>query len=238
VITDSQSARADLLTYTDIPCDRVTVVPLGVEERFFATSRPGGFWPDPTETSADRPTILHVGSCLFYKNIEAILRALPVASRLLGSPITFLKVGSQFSRAQLELIAKLGLQSQVQHLGRVLDEDLPAIYRQAHALVFPSLHEGFGLPVLEAMASSLPVIASRAGSLPEVAGDVARYVDPLAYDDLAMAIAQVLGDSALRANMGQRGRERAARFSWLDTARLTAQVYQQIWPWESHRAAM
>jgi alpha-1,3-rhamnosyl/mannosyltransferase len=110
----------------------------------------------------------------------------------------------------------------------VADADLPTLYRRADALVFPSLYEGFGLPVLEAMACGIPVIASNAGSLPEVAGDAALMIDPTDRDGLARAIAQVLGNPALHADLACRGVQRAAQFSWHETARRTLAVYQDV----------
>jgi glycosyltransferase involved in cell wall biosynthesis len=108
----------------------------------------------------------------------------------------------------------------------VAEADLPALYAGAQLFVFPSLYEGFGLPVLEAMACGAPVVCSNTSSLPEVAGDAALLVDPLDVNALAAAIGRVLGDAALADDMRQRGLRQAARFTWAHTAQQTLAVYR------------
>jgi glycosyltransferase involved in cell wall biosynthesis len=112
--------------------------------------------------------------------------------------------------------------------GYVPDPDLPAIYAGAQALVFPSLYEGFGLPVLEAMACGTPVVASRASSIPEVGGDAARYFDPRDPDELLTQIRPILSDDALAADLRTQGLAQADRFSWAQTATQTQAVYNSI----------
>jgi len=109
--------------------------------------------------------------------------------------------------------------------GYVSDEELIALYQLAACLVFPSLYEGFGLPVLEAMAAGCPVITSTASSLPEVAGDAALLVDPLNAQEIARAMQRVLQDEDLRRRMISDGQRRAANFSWEETARMTREIY-------------
>ena len=123
-------------------------------------------------------------------------------------------------------VAALGLGDSVRFLGPVPEADLPALYAGAELFVFPSLYEGFGLPVLEAMACGTPVICSNTSSLPEVAGDAAVQVDPLDVDALATAIGRVLGDEALAEELRQRGLQQAARFTWAQTAQQTLAVYR------------
>ena len=117
------------------------------------------------------------------------------------------------------------LQGMVHFLGHVSDEELVALYQMAVCLVFPSLYEGFGLPVLEAMMAGCPVITSTTSSLPEVAGDAGLLVNPLNADELLTAMRQVLQDEELRAHMVREGRIRASNFSWEETARMTREVY-------------
>jgi glycosyltransferase involved in cell wall biosynthesis len=117
----------------------------------------------------------------------------------------------------------------VRFTGYVADGDLPALLSGALAFVFPSLYEGFGLPVLEAMAAGAPVVAARAGSIPEVAGDAALLVDARAPHELASAIEAVLTDGALRERLVARGRARATLFEWNAVARQTLAVYEAVY---------
>ena len=120
-----------------------------------------------------------------------------------------------------ESIGELGVGDRLVFLGQVADARLPALYRGALAFVFPSLHEGFGLPPLEAMACGTPVVSSLATSLAEVVGDAALPIDPLDVDSIAAGIARILEDGSLRGELRARGLAQAARFSWEDTARRT-----------------
>lgn len=229
VITISESSRRDLLRFTDVNPDRVRVILLGVSRRF-SPADPAD--PDGLGSGgrAGPPRILHVGHCGPYKNVEGVLRALPRAIRTLGEPIQFVKAGGPFTTAQREFISHLGIQDEVIHLGPVPDDALPRVYREADLLVMPSLHEGFGLPVLEAMASGTPVVASDRGSLPEVVGDAGLIVDdPDDPDAIAAGMVRVLGDPALRQDLRARGLARAATFTWERTARETLAVYRQVY---------
>ena len=126
-----------------------------------------------------------------------------------------------------ELVAKSKLENYVKFIETVAEEDLPALYNAASAFVFPSLYEGFGLPVLEAMASGTPVVCSSKSSLPEVAGDAALLVDPN-HVDLAKAIHKVLTNEAIQKKLTREGQARATRFSWQKTAAKTLEVYENI----------
>jgi len=116
----------------------------------------------------------------------------------------------------------------VRFVGRVDDNDLPALYRLARVFVFPSLYEGFGLPPLEALACGTPVVASNTSSLPEVLGDAALLVPPLDVGAWVQALRRALTDAALRRTLSQRGLERAAHFTWQRTAEATLRVYEGV----------
>lgn len=233
IIAISESSRNDLIRFTGVDPERVRIILQGVSRRF----APAEVRPDEELATSDRtglPRILHVGHCGSYKNIEGILRALPRAIRLFGEPIQFVKAGGPFTAAQRSLISELGIEDHVVHLGPVPDERLPHIYREADLLVMPSLYEGFGLPVLEAMASGTPVLAANRGSLPEVVGNAGLLVDdPTDPDALAGAIVQGLGDTRLRRDLRARGLVRAATFTWERTARETLEVYREVYE-ETH----
>jgi glycosyltransferase involved in cell wall biosynthesis len=125
-------------------------------------------------------------------------------------------------------VARLGLQDRVVFSGFVADADLPAVYTLASIFAFPSLYEGFGLPVLEAMACGTPVVCSNASSLPEVAGDAAILVDPTDVDTLARALHQALSDQPGRQVMQTRGQAQAARFTWSAAARTLLNTYREV----------
>ena len=127
----------------------------------------------------------------------------------------------------MALPAQLAIQPLVRFLDYVADEDLPALYQGASLFLYPSFYEGFGLPVLEAMASGTPVITSRSSSLPEVAGEAAVYVDAGDVTGLARAIGECLAKAELRQLLRQRGLDQAKHFSWRKTAQQTLQVFEQ-----------
>lgn len=122
----------------------------------------------------------------------------------------------------------LGLERDVLFTGFVPDDDLPGLYTLAEAFVFPSLYEGFGLPVLEALACGTPVIASNTSSLPEVAGNAALLVDPTDIEELSQAMRNVLANGPLCDELRAKGPAQAARFSWEHTARETLTVYESV----------
>lgn len=226
VITVSESSRNDLLRFTDYDPSRVHVIAQGVSERFRPLDVQNGDRPEGQDCHALR--ILHVGHCGVYKNIEGILQSLPLLIRRLGPQVMFLKVGGPFTRSQLALIARLGVEKHVQHLGMVLAGELPGIYANADLFLMPSHYEGFGLPVLEAMACGTPVIASNQGSLPEVVGDAGLLVEPTDVEQIAGAVERLLTDAELRAELRKKGLERARTFTWERTARETLAVYRSV----------
>ncbi len=124
---------------------------------------------------------------------------------------------------------ELGLGNEVQFLGYVPGEDLPYLYNAATVFVYPSLFEGFGLPVLEAMACGTPVIVADTSSLPEVVGDAGVRVPPLDVEAWADALAEMYEDAQRRREFGERARRRASAFSWERTAALTLNVYRDVW---------
>ncbi len=222
VITDSASAAADLLRFVDYPSERVRVVPHGVSRDFLD-------YPNRRSRRRSGPIrILHVGHCGAHKNVDALLQALPQIQNLLATPVVLVKVGGSFTTEQKRLIASLRIDAGIEHLRHVPASDLPGVYAGCHLVVVPSLHEGFGLPALEAMAVGTPVIATNRGSLPEVVGDAGVLIDPSDAGVIAAVVARTLADSALLAEMSRRGRERARGFTWERTAAETLAVYQEV----------
>ena len=189
------------------------MIPLGVDERF----RPG---LPPLPGTPER-YVLYVGSRAAYKDFDVLLDAF---AGLGDNGLSLLAVGEPFTADEDREIARRKLTGRVR-ASQALDHELPAAYANAELLAFPSRHEGFGLPTLEAMASGIPVVLADASSHPEVGGDVARYFVAGDADDLRQRICELVEDAAARAELGRLGRLRAQRFSWSATAHATATCY-------------
>ena len=227
VVTDSQFSAGEIAAAYGIPSDRITVVPLGVEPRF----SPGvaGGCPLPQEISG--PFVLHVGDLHERRNLATVMDAVIGARRPFGGAAAVSLVLAGVDRGVGDglcaIAAGAGVPEAVVRLGPVSEDLLLALYRCATALVYPSLYEGFGLPVLEAMACGTPVIASRAASIPEVLGDAGFLLDPHDAGAWTAAIVNVVNDDDRRAQMRSKGLARASEFSWARTARLTLDAYRR-----------
>ncbi|HEX2088658.1 MAG TPA: glycosyltransferase family 1 protein [Actinomycetota bacterium] len=174
------------------------------------------------------PYVLSVGTLEPRKNLIALVRAYRrLAARGFGHSLV-LAGGWGWNSGPLKQELSVQAPGEIVVTGRVAPDLVDALYRDAGALVYPSLYEGFGLPVLEAMARGVPCIVSKTTSLPEVAGDAAVFVDPKNIEELASAIERVTGDPKLREDLHKRGLARAAEFSWDETARKTLDVYKSI----------
>lgn len=176
-----------------------------------------------------QPYFLYLGKLESRKNILRILQAFDRFRHEAKDPVQLVLAGKRTPMSQGidETIQELGLAPHVVEMGYVPDADLPLLYSAARAFVFPSLWEGFGIPVIEAMACATPVITSNISALPEVAGDAALLVDPYQVDDIADAMLQLWRDDALHQRLADRGPLQARRFSWDETARQTLAVYEQ-----------
>ncbi len=173
-----------------------------------------------------RPFVLFVGSLRAHKNVPALIRAMEDLRVKRGIPHELVLVGRRDER-ETGLLERIGRTPFVRAMGELPDEDLVLLYNLAEAFVLPSFSEGFGLPVLEAMACGTPVLASDRASLPEVVGDAGTLFDPGQIDALAGALYNVLNDKQLREKMSEKGLRRSQRFSWSDTAERTLEVYRR-----------
>ena len=225
IVADSEATRRDILRLTKTRA-RIEVVPLGVDPAF-APPLPERIDAVRAHYGLTEPFLLSVGTLEPRKGLDTLVEALAL---LEGRPRLVLagRVGWYWDRVAAR-IARLGLAARVQWLGYVPDADLPALYAAAEAFVYPSRYEGFGLPVLEAMACGAPVVTTTAAALPEVAGDAALLVPPDDPPALAAALDRLITDVDLRADLARRGRDRAARFTWERTARETLAVYRAVW---------
>src|SRR5262249_16388798 len=175
---------------------------------------------------AGNEMVLAVGATQTRKNTLNAVRALAI---LPANYKLVLAEGMGYgSEAVYDFIRSAGLGSRVKVLGYVAADRLPILYQAASLFLFPSLEEGFGLPVLEAMAHGVPVVASATSSLPEVGGDAVLYVDPRAPGDIAEKIQRGVEDVGLRPGLTQRGLDRARQFTWQRTAEETLKVYDEV----------
>jgi glycosyltransferase involved in cell wall biosynthesis len=226
VICISEFTRGGLLEAFKFPPERAVVAHLGVHPRY----RP--MEADETRRTLARygitePYILHVGKLQARKNILRLLEAFHLLKQDRSIPHKLVLVGRKtWTSSEVgPLIDRLKLAPHIIHTGHVPDEDTPHFYGGASVLAYPTLYEGFGLPVIEAMACSTPVVAANTTSLPEIAGDAAVLVDPYRVEDIAGGIARVLRDEALAATLRQQGLARARQFTWDNTARRTLAAY-------------
>ncbi|MBW2619371.1 MAG: glycosyltransferase family 4 protein [Deltaproteobacteria bacterium] len=172
--------------------------------------------------------LLYAGNTKPYKNLPNLLQALALTRS--QPPMRLIMAGrpDRFYRRLLSLIKGLGLQDRVSHLGSRLDEELVCLMAGARGLVFPSLWEGFGLPVLEAMALGRPVLTSHRGGLVESAGQAALIVDPEDVEGMALSLDRLWTEEDLRAELTARGREWVKNFSWTKTAEEVARIYEEV----------
>jgi glycosyltransferase involved in cell wall biosynthesis len=222
IICDSQFTAEALEKSGLAQGAQVTVIPLGLAAHFRVLP-----YADLRITAErfdlpDGPKAIHVGDCFERKNIEALLIAIHHLK------IHLVKVGGTFSEDQQKLIQDFGLESQITHLHGVESEDLVALYNLADLCIFPSWLEGFGFPVLEAMACGTPVVASNRSSIPELVGEAGLLVDPADAEEFVAQSLRILGDQSLRNDLIARGLERVQQFSWPNHARQVHAFYARV----------
>lgn len=220
LICVSQATRQDALRLMGADPQRCAVVYEGVDRTVFQ--------PETASQPANPPYVLFVGGDFANKNRPAALAAFALLTQSTNLPHHLVLVGRDAASDEALLRRHPGLDlSRVRRVQQASQAELARLYRQAALFLFPSTCEGFGLPVLEAMASGAPVVTSTASSLPEVAGEAALLVDPHNPHALAAAMIRVLADPALHGRLRAAGLARAARFTWQAAARQTLTVYQQ-----------
>jgi glycosyltransferase involved in cell wall biosynthesis len=239
ILADAASTQRDLADVYRVPREKIRVLYSGVDSRFR---------PDVSddararvrELTRGKPYILSVSTIQPRKNYARLVEAFAILNSKfqipnsnLQSPISNLQLvicgakGWMFDEVY-QTVERLNLRARVIFPEFVADGDLPALYAEATLFAYPSLYEGFGLPVAEAMACGAPVVCSNASSLPEVVGDAALLIDPRDVGALANAVERVITDRALRDDLRARGLAQAAKFSWERAARETLQVYERI----------
>jgi len=223
VICNSKATARDIVDFYGIPSHKLVPIPLAYDAAHF---RPTDTRPDfpPGLALEGRPYFLTLGRQAPYKNIGSVIAALaqvPDALLLIAGP-----TDPRYTLDLKKLAAERGMRSRVKFLSYVSYAQLPALLSHAIALVFPSLWEGFGLPVLEAMGCGTPVITSNVASLPEVAGDAAHLIDPYSLPELVAAMRAIATDASARQQLRDAGLKRVNAFSWEKTGAETVRVLQ------------
>ena len=228
VIAVSRATQEALARYTPVRPDRIAVVPQGVNRTFRVLEGRKPALRAARDLPAAAAVLLHVATRDRYKNTPVLLQALAGLRRLHGKDIILARVGAPLHPDEADLARRLGVGDAVRYAGFVDEESLVEWYNAADVFVFPSSWEGFGWPPLEAMACGTPVVASDVPALTEVVGDAGLLVPSTDPSAVADAVERVLTDRALADSLRQRGRARAARFTWEQTAAATAAVYQEL----------
>lgn len=233
IIADSNASKKDIAKYTGIPDTKIHVVYLAAAEEF--KSIDDTLLLDRIRVNYNLPEkfVLYVGDVLWSKNIANLLKAIKEINLTLvmvgrQTKLTNFDKNNLWNRDLVILNKEAKDDKRIIRLGFVPDEELVAMYNSATLLVQPSFYEGFGLPILEAMACGCPVVTTRGGSLPEVAGEAAFYVDPNDFNDIANGIGEVYFNRKLQQSFSLKGLAQAKKFSWRKTAGETVKVYEKV----------
>ncbi|MEX2013226.1 MAG: glycosyltransferase family 1 protein, partial [Candidatus Levyibacteriota bacterium] len=222
IITISEASKNDIIKYYKVSSSKVAVVYPGIKEMDRKTKT-----NIRSKYQVEGDFILFVGTLQPRKNVSKLIESL---SEMEDKDIKLVVVGKRGWMFEdiLKAPGKYGVSDRVKFLENVSDQDLPSFYSEAKCFVLPSLYEGFGLPVLEAMQNGCPVIASKVSSLPEAGGDAALYINPQDSSDIAQKIDKVLKDDKLAADMVRKGFEQVKKFSWEKSATKTLQVLESL----------
>lgn len=230
IIADSQATKDDLCALYGTSPDKITVLLSGVDPRFTRVT-------DQTMLKSvrdrygigEQPYIFCIGTVQPRKNYSRVIQSL-AALRAEGLDLQLVIAGGKgwLEDEMYRTLQDTQMQNYVHLIGFAREEDLPALYSGAALTAFPSLYEGFGLPILESMACGTPVVTANVSSLPEVAGDAALLIDPYDMPALTNAIRQLVTDDALRRTLIQRGYEQVKQFTWAKAARQLRAVYERV----------
>lgn len=232
ILTISEASKNDIIKFYGTPKDRIIVTHLGVRQDLGDITESTTMESINDKYKISHPYILFVGTLQPRKNLERLIEAFSklrtANSELSTYELVIIGKKGWLYEPILAAPEKFGVTDSVKFLDFVPDEDIPAFYKNASCFVLPSLYEGFGLPVLEAMRYNCPVITSNISSLPEAGGDAAVYCNPEDVDDIAQQITRVISDEQLRKSMVEKGKAQIKKFSWEDTAKQTLEVLQQV----------
>lgn len=234
ILTVSETSKQDIVRILGIPPEQIHVTYNAADSSLRPICNRSALEGIRDSYGITGDFLLYFGGFDRRKNVERTLLAYRAARDSFHHPCQLVLAGSlglvghPLYPDPRSMILRLGLEGEVLVTGRISEEEKPVLYSAAVGFVFPSLYEGFGMPVLEAMACGTPVITSNSSSLPEVAGDAALLVDPTSVEAIAEAMVRVVNDAGLRGELSRRGLQRAAQFSWEASAAKTLEVYRQV----------
>lgn len=230
IVTVSEFTKRQIVERLGVPPEKVTVIYHGISSHFHVCDHEEAFRAVSSALQLRRPYLLYIGTLKPHKNIPTLIRAFALlrGRRKVEQQLLIVGDDPRWKEGLVRLCSQLGIAERVSFVPRVGYELLPEVYAGADLLVMPSFIEGFGLPVLEAMACGTPVVCSRAASLPEVAGNAAECFEPTSVEDLAAAMEGVLSSTGRQAELRRKGLERATLFSWEECARRTLEVYRKV----------
>lgn len=217
IIAISECTKRDIMEYLNVPEEKIDVIYHGLDPQPMAEGRPDGL-PDEY--------ILYVGDRRGYKNFELVVNGFARLTRDYPH-LHLVLTGRPLSKSEKELLANYRTEQRVTVMSDISDTVLAQLYRNARLFVYPSLYEGFGIPILEAFAQQCPVVLSRASCFPEVAADAAEYFDATSADGLVSAMKRVLTDDSHRHELTEKGTRRLSLFTWDETARRTEETYMK-----------
>jgi len=227
IIVNSNSTQKDVIKLLEIPLERITKIYLGISEVFTGYTKSEQDIKILERHGICKPYILSVGSLNPRKNIKRLIDAFEMNKNAGNFPHKLVLVGTAGWLNQ-ELLSRIKKNQDIIPVGAVPEKDLPIIYGNSNLFVFPSLYEGFGLPIIEAMSCRVPVITSNVSSMPEIADSSAYLINPYDYKDIAKSIKEVLKNHNLRKELIKKGMERSLKFSWNKMAQQTLSVYNKL----------
>ncbi len=230
VIADSQATKDDLMSLYSLPDEKITVLLSGIDSRYQKiTDNDAILTMRNIYKIPSSPYLFTIGTIQPRKNYSRVIRALKIL-REKGYDLHLVIAGGKgwLEDEMYKTLAESGMQDYVHLIGFADDEHIAALYSGAECVVFPSLYEGFGFPVLEGMACGTPVVTSNVSSLPEVAGDAALMVDPYDIEAISDAIQRILDDSELGDMLIQRGFEQSKKFTWENSAKHLREIYENV----------
>lgn len=231
IIAVSEHTKSDLVQHLGVPEEKLTTIYEAAEGNYRVINDTEKIEQALRHYGVKKPYFLWVGNYKPHKNVVRLIEAFSkLQKKEKLDDLSLVLVGPRDKRfpEAPKLISKLGMEDRIRQTGFVLEEDLVCLYSAATAFVLPSLYEGFGLTVLEAMACGTPVICSNSSSLPEVAGEAACFIDPNDSESITIAMKRILDDSMLSEALSKKGLKQAGKFSWMKTAQQTLAVYERV----------